>query len=74
VLTELEHGSEIIAPDMVRGKTMRRFLRDERGATAIEYALIAVIISIVVVGGATTIGTSLKTSFQSVSSGFSSSR
>ncbi|MDB5511571.1 MAG: Components of type pilus, pilin subunit [Enterovirga sp.] len=53
---------------------MRRFLRDERGATAIEYALIAVIISIVVVGGATTIGTSLKTSFQSVSSGFSSSR
>lgn len=34
-------------------------LRDERGATAIEYALIAVLISIAIVATATQIGTSL---------------
>ena len=34
-------------------------LRDERGATAIEYALIGVLVSIAVVAGATQMGTSL---------------
>lgn len=34
-------------------------LHDERGATAIEYALIAALISIAIVAGATQIGTSL---------------
>jgi pilus assembly protein Flp/PilA len=51
---------------------MKRFLRDEKGATAIEYALIAAIVSIVIVGGATMIGTGLNSSFNQVSSGFSS--
>jgi pilus assembly protein Flp/PilA len=37
------------------------FARDERGATAIEYALIATIISIVVVGALSLIGSHLKT-------------
>ncbi len=53
---------------------MKRFLRDERGATAIEYALIGAIVSIVIVSGATMIGTSIKGSFGQVSSGFSTSR
>ncbi|NNM72976.1 Flp family type IVb pilin [Enterovirga aerilata] len=51
---------------------MRRFLRDESGATAIEYALIATIVSLAIVAGATLSGTSLKGSFEQVSSGFSS--
>jgi pilus assembly protein Flp/PilA len=51
---------------------MKRFLRDEKGATAIEYALIAAILSIMVVGGATLIGTGLNSSFTQVSSGFTS--
>ena len=51
---------------------MKRFLRDEAGATAIEYALIAAIVSIVIVGGATMIGTSLRGSYDQVSSGFTS--
>lgn len=37
---------------------LRKFLCDRTGATAIEYVLIASLISIVVVGGATAIGES----------------
>ena len=36
---------------------MSRWLKDQRGATAIEYALIASLISIVVVVGAAAVGT-----------------
>ena len=48
---------------------LRRFLKDTRGATAIEYALIAAGISIVIVVAVTAIGTSLNTMFTSVSTG-----
>jgi pilus assembly protein Flp/PilA len=41
-------------------------LRDRRGTTAIEYALIATIISIVIVGAFTLIGGSVKAMFQSI--------
>jgi pilus assembly protein Flp/PilA len=47
-----------------------RFLRDERGATAIEYALIASVISIVIAGAATSIGSSLEGIFEAVAAGF----
>jgi pilus assembly protein Flp/PilA len=42
---------------------MRHFFRDERGATAIEYALIASLISIVIVAAVTAIGGSLSGTF-----------
>ncbi|MDP9102388.1 MAG: Flp family type IVb pilin [Pseudomonadota bacterium] len=45
---------------------LQRFLRDERGATAIEYGLIAALIAVVIVGAVTTIGTKLKTSYGNV--------
>ena len=48
---------------------LRRFLKDTKGATAIEYALIAAGISIVIVVAVTAIGTSLNTMFTSVSTG-----
>lgn len=38
-----------------------RFLRDERGATAIEYALIASLISVVAVAAFRTTGTNVNT-------------
>lgn len=38
---------------------IRRFLQDESGATAIEYGLIAALISIAVITGALTVGGSL---------------
>jgi pilus assembly protein Flp/PilA len=46
------------------------FLKCESGATAIEYAFIASLISIVIVGGATAIGTSIDTTLTNVSNNF----
>ena len=43
-----------------------RFLNDESGATAIEYCLIAVGISIVIITAVNGIGSTLNTSFSSV--------
>ena len=40
-----------------------RFVRDESGATAIEYGLIAALIAVVVIGAVTAIGTGLSTTF-----------
>jgi pilus assembly protein Flp/PilA len=45
-----------------------RFVNDQRGATAIEYALIAAGISIVIVVAVNSIGTSLNSTFSSISS------
>jgi pilus assembly protein Flp/PilA len=44
----------------------RRFLGDERGATAIEYALIASGVSIVIVGTVATLGSKVTGMFTSV--------
>jgi pilus assembly protein Flp/PilA len=43
-------------------------LEDERGATAIEYALIAVLISVAIIAGATVIGSRLNSTFSGVAS------
>jgi pilus assembly protein Flp/PilA len=40
-------------------KQMKAFLQDEEGATAIEYGLLAGLIGILIIGGATIIGTQL---------------
>ena len=45
-----------------------RFLKDESGATAIEYGLIAALISVAIITGATTLGTHLSTQFSNISS------
>ena len=45
-----------------------KFLSDHSGATAIEYCLIAVGISIVILAAVNGIGTTLNTSFTSVNS------
>ncbi len=45
---------------------LRAFLRDQSGATAIEYALIAAGISIVIIVSVTSIGTTLNSTFSSV--------
>jgi pilus assembly protein Flp/PilA len=43
------------------------FLRDEKGATAIEYGLIAAGISVVIIATVNGLGTTLNTTFQNVS-------
>jgi pilus assembly protein Flp/PilA len=45
-----------------------RFLADQSGATAIEYCLIAVGLSIVILAAVNGIGTTLNTNFTSVNS------
>ena len=44
--------------------------REERGATAIEYAFIASLISIAIYAAAVTVGTSLSTTFNTVAGSF----
>jgi pilus assembly protein Flp/PilA len=48
------------------GRLLGRFLRDESGASAIEYAIIASGISIVIVGTVATLGTGVKNLYVSV--------
>ena len=43
------------------------FWRDDSGATAIEYGLIAALISVVIIAAVTLVGTDLQTVFTSVS-------
>ncbi len=45
---------------------IRRFLKDEEGATAIEYGLIAALISVAIIGSATLVGTNLAAVFTRV--------
>ncbi|MGB9151995.1 MAG: Flp family type IVb pilin [Alphaproteobacteria bacterium] len=43
-----------------------RLIKNEEGATAIEYGLIASLIAVVIIGVLTTLGTSLSAQFQTV--------
>ena len=45
---------------------MLKFIRDEEGATAIEYGLIASLIAVVIIGAVTALGTGLDTTFNTV--------
>lgn len=38
---------------------LARFMQDESGAAAIEYALIAALIALAIIGGATALGTAI---------------
>jgi pilus assembly protein Flp/PilA len=46
---------------------LRRFLKDEAGATAIEYGLIAALVGVVIITGLTFLGPSLSNTFQDIS-------
>jgi pilus assembly protein Flp/PilA len=48
-------------------KLMQNFARDESGATAIEYGLIAALIAVVIITAVTAVGTGLSTTFTTVS-------
>jgi pilus assembly protein Flp/PilA len=48
-----------------------RFLKDESGATAIEYGLIAALIAVVLITMLTNIGTNLNTKFTAINTGLS---
>jgi pilus assembly protein Flp/PilA len=44
-----------------------RFIRDESGATAIEYGLIAALVAVVIITALTTLGSKLTATFTTVS-------
>jgi pilus assembly protein Flp/PilA len=46
---------------------LSRFVKDESGVTAVEYGLIAALISVVIIGAAGLIGTSLAAVFTNIS-------
>lgn len=48
-------------------RTLRTFLRDERGVTAIEYGLIAAGVAVAILAAVQGIGSALNTTFSSVS-------
>lgn len=45
---------------------IKNLLKDETGATAIEYGLIAALISVAAIGAMTTLGTQLSSTFTTV--------
>ena len=47
-------------------KFINKFIRNEDGATAIEYGLIAGLIAVVIIVAVTTVGTGLKAKFDSI--------
>jgi pilus assembly protein Flp/PilA len=51
---------------------MLQFINDENGATAIEYGLIAALIAVVIIGAVSALGTSVSSTFDTISSALSS--
>ena len=51
---------------MSRLRFMSRLAKDQSGATAIEYGLIAGLIAVVIIGAVTTIGTNLSATFTNI--------
>jgi pilus assembly protein Flp/PilA len=45
---------------------LKRFAKDESGATAIEYGLIAALIAVVIISALSTIGRNLNTAFTTI--------
>lgn len=50
-------------------KLVTRFQKDESGATAIEYGLIAALIAVVIIAALTAMGDSLTAKFEAVNDG-----
>ena len=50
---------------------IRNLLQDESGASAVEYGLLVALIAVVIIGAVSTLGTTIKTMFTSVSNAIS---
>lgn len=53
-------------------KLINRFVRDEEGATAIEYGLIAALIAVAIIAALRGVATSISTNFSDISSNLDS--
>jgi pilus assembly protein Flp/PilA len=61
-------GKNFVSGEEKMKSLFSRFVNDQAGATAIEYGLIAALISVVCITVLTTVGSNLNTKFTSVSS------
>jgi len=52
----------------IMSKVITRFIRNESGATAIEYGLIAALIAVVIIGAVQLLGTNLSATFTTIAS------
>jgi pilus assembly protein Flp/PilA len=50
---------------------IRQFIKNEQAASGIEYAIVAAMVAVVIIGFMTDIGGSVKTIFTSIKNGFS---
>lgn len=53
-------------------KLMNRFVKDESGATAVEYGLIAALIAVVIIGAVRLVGSNLTAVFNTVAGSLAS--
>ncbi|HEY5238349.1 MAG TPA: Flp family type IVb pilin [Rhizomicrobium sp.] len=65
-----EHPNAARGPAADTDAARPSLIRDERGATAIEYGLIALLIAMVIITGLTSVGSKLSGIFNSVQAGF----
>ncbi|MCA8900871.1 MAG: Flp family type IVb pilin [Hyphomonas sp.] len=54
-------------------QTFKRFVADESGATAVEYGLVTLVISVSIIGALTSIATNMNGKFNTVATTLSSS-
>lgn len=50
----------------MRNEMIKKFISDNSGATAIEYGLIAALISVVIIGALSAVGTAISNLFQGI--------
>jgi pilus assembly protein Flp/PilA len=55
-------------------KFVTRFLKNESGATAIEYGLIAALVAVVIITGLTSLGTQLNAKFSTIATNISGAK
>lgn len=68
------HGPNVlfgvfIMVQSIASKLVRRFIRDERGATMVEYGLLVALVAVAVIGAVTTLGGSITSFFESADTG-----
>lgn len=61
-------GARVSKQESTRMKTLIKFLKDEDGATAIEYGLIAALIAVAIIAAVRAVGSDLDATFSSVAS------
>ena len=70
-LTEADRAKAAVKPWCKRSTDMtnlfKSFIKNESGATAIEYGLIASLVAVAAIGAMTTVGTKLTSTFTEIS-------